>query len=84
MPSKGKETSARIIDLESLARGHTEICIKRLAGFCSAPQVEPVVAIRAIELMLDRGWGTVEHRHKVIGTGEGGQLLVQIIMPEKI
>jgi hypothetical protein len=85
MPSRGKQTPARIVDLESLARGHTEICIKRLAGFCSSPQVEPVVAIRAIELMLDRGWGTVEQRHKVLmaGTGESGQIIVQINMPPK-
>jgi hypothetical protein len=86
MPSEGKKTGPREVNLESLARGHTEICIKRLAGFCVSPQVEPTVSIRAIELMLDRGWGTVEQRHKVIsaGTGAGGQFVVQLIMPEKI
>ena len=35
--------------------------------------------------MLDRGWGTVEQRHKVLmaGTGESGQIIVQINMPPK-
>jgi hypothetical protein len=85
MPSRGKETPARIVDLESLARGYTEISIKRLGGFITAPNVEPVIAIRAIELMLDRGWGTVEQRHKVLmaGTGDAGQIIVQINMPTK-
>jgi hypothetical protein len=85
MPSRGKQTPARIVDLESLARGYTEISIKRLGGFITAPNVDHVIAIRAIELMLDRGYGTVEQRHKVLmaGAGEGGQIVVQINMPPK-
>jgi hypothetical protein len=41
--------------------------IKRLGGFITADDVEPSIAIRAIELMLDRGHG----RPKTTTTHEG-------------
>jgi hypothetical protein len=62
MPSQGKGTPPKKIDLESLARGYTELSIRRLGGYISDPKSEPMVAIRAIELMLDRGWGAVKKK----------------------
>ena len=70
--SVGKKTSPRKVDLGSLARGYTEACIRRLGGFVVSPKVEPALAIRAIELMLDRGHGRVSQEHKHAGTNEDG------------
>ena len=72
------------MDLDSLARGHTEMCIKRLAGFCISPQVDPATAIRAIELMLDRGWGAVSSSHKLTGAGGGPiELIIRDLIAER-
>jgi hypothetical protein len=62
MPSTGKKTVPKVIDLESLARGYTEVGIRRLGGYITDPKTEPMVCIRAIELMLDRGWGAVKKK----------------------
>ena len=44
-------------DLRSLARGHTELCIKVLAGIVSQEAVPPAARVAAAGILLDRGWG---------------------------
>src|SRR5260370_33554520 len=44
-------------DLRSLARGHTELCIKVLAGIVSQEAVPPAARVSAAGILLDRGWG---------------------------
>ena len=44
-------------DLRSLARGHTELCIKVLAGIVSQEAVPPAARVTAAGILLDRGWG---------------------------
>jgi hypothetical protein len=44
-------------DLRSLARGHTELCIKVLAGIVSQEAVPPTARVSAAGILLDRGWG---------------------------
>ena len=44
-------------DLRSLARGHTELCIKVLAGIVSQEAIPPAARVSAAGILLDRGWG---------------------------
>lgn len=83
--SKVKRVSPRIVDVGSLARGLTELCIKRLSGFISEPKVEHAIKVRAIEIVLDRGWGKPSQEHKHAGTAEDGshQFVVRHIYEPK-
>jgi hypothetical protein len=53
-------------DLRSLARGHTELCIKVLAGMLSQEAVPAAARVSAASILLDRGWGKPAQPH----TGE--------------
>ena len=53
-------------DLRSLARGHTELCIKVLAGMVSQEAIPPAARVSAAGILLDRGWGKAPQPH----TGE--------------
>ena len=53
-------------DLRPLARGHTELCIKVLAGIVSQEAVPPGARVSAAGILLDRGWGRAPQPH----TGE--------------
>jgi hypothetical protein len=55
-------------DLRSLARGHTELCIKVLAGIVSQEAIPPAARVSAAGILLDRGWGKPAQTH----TGEDG------------
>ena len=55
-------------DLRSLARGHTELCIKVLAGIVSQETCAPAARVAAAGILLDRGWGRAAQPH----TGEDG------------
>ena len=44
-------------DLRSLARGHTELCIKVLAGIVSQEASPSAARVSAAGILLDRGWG---------------------------
>jgi len=52
--------------LRSLTRGHTELCIKVLAGIVSQEAVPPAARVSAAGILLDRGWGRAPQPH----TGE--------------
>ena len=56
-------------DLRSLARGHTELCIKVLAGIVSQEAVPAAARVSAAGILLDRGWGRAPQTH----TGEDGE-----------
>lgn len=70
--ARAKRYSSRHIDVGSLARGLTELCIQRLQGFISGPKVDDAIKIRAVEIVLDRGWGRVSQEHKHTGTNADG------------
>lgn len=74
MPSYGSKTTPKVIDLESLARGYTEVGIRRLGGFITAKETDPAICIRAIELMFERGWGAVKKKD----SDEGAQITITI------
>jgi hypothetical protein len=69
MPTKAKKTVSEL-ELKSMARGYTEISIKRLAGYVMPDEgVEDDIRLRAIGMLLDRGWGkpSQESTHEVKG-----------------
>ena len=56
--------------LKSLCRSFTEANVKKLAGFATADEgVEPEIQMRAIGMLMDRGWGRPNQpaEHKVEG-----------------
>jgi hypothetical protein len=53
-------------DLRSLARAHTELAIKVLAGMLSQEAVPAAARVSAAGILLDRGWGKSPQAH----TGE--------------
>jgi hypothetical protein len=62
-------------DLRSLARGHTELCVKVLAGLVSQEAVPAAARVSAAGILLDRGWGKAIQPH----TGEdSGNICVTI------
>jgi hypothetical protein len=46
-----------------LARGHTELCIKVLAGIVSQEAIPPGARVSAASALLDRGWGKPQQMH---------------------
>ncbi len=63
-------------DLRSLARGHTELCIKVLAGIVSQEALPPAARVSAAGILLDRGWGKPPQAH----TGENGEGDIRVII----
>ena len=43
--------------MRSLARGYTASCIASLGAYANGPKVEDDIKLRAIGMLLDRGWG---------------------------
>jgi hypothetical protein len=57
--------------LKSLCRSFTEAHVRKLAGFVSAEQgVEPEVQLRAIDMLMNRGWGKPNQPHDAKLDGE--------------
>ena len=63
-------------DLRSLARGHTTLCIKVLAGIVSQEAIPPAARVSAAGILLDRGWGRPPQAH----TGENGEGEIRVII----
>ena len=63
-------------DLRSLARGHTELCIKVLAGIVSQEAVPPAARVSAAGILLDRGWGRVPQAP----AGEDGEGDIKVVI----
>jgi hypothetical protein len=61
--------------LRSLARGHTELCIKTLAGIVSQEAAPASARVTAASALLDRGWGRPAQVHN---GGDGGSIQVVI------
>ena len=49
-------------NLRSLARAHTEMGVKVLAGIASAEDAPPAARVSAAQALLDRGWGKAPQR----------------------
>jgi len=53
--------------LESFARSWTKVGIQRLGGLASAPQTPDNIAIEAIKILLDRGYGRPKQQTELSG-----------------
>jgi len=62
-------------NLRRLARAHTEMGIKVLAGIASAGDAPPAARVAAVNALLDRGWGKALQPH----TGEEGGAITVVI-----
>jgi hypothetical protein len=62
-------------DLRSLARGHTELCLKVLAGIVSQEAVPAAARVSAAGILLDRGWGKAP---QALSGEDGGSIQVII------
>jgi hypothetical protein len=62
-------------DLRSLARGHTDLCIKVLAGIVSQEASPPAARVSAAGILLERGWGRAAQVHS---DADGGPIRVII------
>jgi hypothetical protein len=63
-------------DLRSLARCHTEMGVKVLAGIASAEDAPPAARVAAVTALFDRGWGKAIQPH--VGDDGGSNLRVVI------
>ena len=63
-------------DLRSLARGHTELCIRVLAGIVSQEAVPAAARVSAAGILLDRGWGRAPQTH----TGEDCEGDIEVVI----
>jgi hypothetical protein len=61
--------------LRSLARGHTALCIKVLAGIAQNGESESA-RVAAAGILLDRGWGKAPTTH----TGENGEGDIRVVV----
>lgn len=81
--SQGKGTAPSKTTLESLARGYTEKSIERLGGYATGEGVDPSIQIRAIELILDRGYGRPKQQKELTGPEDGPiQLVIRNLVEE--
>jgi hypothetical protein len=67
-------------DLRSLARGHTELCIKVLAGIVSQEAVPAAARVSAAGILLDRGWGRVPQAHAAEGASGDIRVVIRHIV----
>jgi hypothetical protein len=65
--------------LRSLARGHTALCIKVLAGIVSQETVPAAARVSAAGILLDRGWGRAPQVHSGADGGSIQVIIRQII-----
>jgi len=67
--------SKPVLDIRSLARVHTESCIRSLATIAAKGESESA-RVTAISTLLDRGWGKAPQAH----TGENGEGDIRVIV----
>jgi hypothetical protein len=56
MPTKSKKTVDEL-NVKSLARAYTAPIVKQLGSWACAPEADAEIRIRAMGMLLDRGWG---------------------------
>ena len=63
------------VNLQSLARTHTETCIRTLAALAAQSENDSV-RVAACAQLLDRGWGKAPQSH----TGENGEGGIRVVI----
>ena len=76
------QTSAEVLTkIASLARQHTEKGIEILGGLATA-HPDPIVKLKALEMLFDRGWGKPAQTQEVTGK-DGTPLVVRVVYGEE-
>ena len=70
------------MQLKSLCRSFTPANVARLAGYASSEQVEPEIVMRAIGMLMDRGWGRPNQPHEAKLDGKV-EIILRDISAEK-
>ena len=68
--------------LDSLARAYTEVSIQTLGNYVNGPNTEPDIKIRAISILLDRGWGRPKQDNTHTLSGEVRVVLRKMLEDE--
>ena len=63
------------VNLQSLARVHTETCIRQLAAIAAQSESDSA-RVTACGMLLDRGWGKAPQSH----TGENGEGGIRVVI----
>jgi hypothetical protein len=66
------------IDLRSLARSYTEVCLRTLAGIAQH-STQDGARVSAASILLDRGWGKAPQQHSIDADGEIKVIIRHII-----
>ena len=69
------------VEIESLARSHTESAIKVLAGIMRQSKSPASARVAAATALLDRGWGRPPQAVNVRGN-DGGPIVIRMIPPD--
>jgi len=68
--------------LRSLARSYTEANIRTLGGYANSPEVTDDIRLRAIGMLMDRGWGRPAQTQETTVKG-ALEVTIRDIMAEK-
>jgi hypothetical protein len=79
VPVPNKKTPT---ELDSLARAYTEVSIQTLGNYVNGPNTEPDIKIRAISILLDRGWGRPKQDNTHTLSGEVRVVLRKMLEDE--
>jgi hypothetical protein len=61
----------RQVNLESMARAHTETAIRTIAGVMNNKKAGNGDRLRAAEILMDRGWGKAASTLEITGKNKG-------------
>jgi len=59
----GRQMPKNLTDLRSIARSHTQMAIRVLAGIARQKNAPAAARVTACSVLLDRGWGKPEQPH---------------------
>ena len=82
MPNPKGKIASKEIDLRSLARAYTKASIQKLGGYANSDKVEPDIQLRAIGMLLDRGWGKPSQETQTQAKGEIRVVLRKMLKDE--
>lgn len=71
------------IDLESLARAYTQVSIETLGAWATNKETSEDIRLRAIGMLMDRGWGRPKQDNSHTVQGEVRVILRKMLEDEE-
>ena len=78
----GKPNKNIPIDIQSLCRAYTDASIKTLGAYATNDETDASIRLRAIEMILDRGWGRPKQDNTHTLSGEVRVILRKMLDDE--